>query len=91
VKQIPGAKTDAIWPALKALGKERNLIGHGVWMWTHFMKRATVLMNTQVAEAGGTAVRSHRAPSPDGSAVYPAVYPSRKTGAFERYLTSVSY
>jgi hypothetical protein len=34
VKLIPGAKTDAIWPALKALGKERNLIGHGVWMWT---------------------------------------------------------
>jgi len=30
VKLIPGAKTDAIWPALKAIGKERNLIGHGV-------------------------------------------------------------
>ncbi|MDE2167536.1 MAG: hypothetical protein KGJ66_14515 [Alphaproteobacteria bacterium] len=35
VSQIPGAKTDAIWPALKALSKERNLIGHGVWMWTN--------------------------------------------------------
>src|SRR4029077_5595593 len=35
VKLIPGAKTDAIWPALKATGKERNLIGHGVWMWTN--------------------------------------------------------
>jgi hypothetical protein len=35
VKLIPGAKTDAIWPALKAVGKERNLIGHGVWMWTN--------------------------------------------------------
>jgi hypothetical protein len=77
VDQIPGAKTDKIWPALKSLTKERNLIGHGVWMWTnegrpmvvwhskfleeddwigaeyfdwmrfdHFMKRATVLMNT---------------------------------------------
>jgi hypothetical protein len=77
VDQIPGAETDKIWPALKALGKERNLIGHGVWMWTneerplvvwhskfleeddwvgaeffdwsrfdHFMKRATVLMDT---------------------------------------------
>ena len=34
VKLIPGAKTDAIWPTLKALGKERNIIGHGVWMWT---------------------------------------------------------
>ncbi len=33
VKMIPGAKSDAIWPTLKALGKERNLIGHGVWMW----------------------------------------------------------
>lgn len=35
VKQIPGAETDFIWPTLKALGKERNLIGHGVWMWTN--------------------------------------------------------
>jgi hypothetical protein len=35
VKLIPGAKTDAIWPALKGIGKERNLIGHGVWMWTN--------------------------------------------------------
>src|ERR1700722_1777163 len=33
VNMIPGAETDAIWPALKALGRERNLIGHGVWMW----------------------------------------------------------
>jgi hypothetical protein len=31
---IPEAKTDAIWPALKHLGKERNIIAHGVWMWT---------------------------------------------------------
>jgi hypothetical protein len=77
VDQSPGAETDKICPALKTLGKERNLIGHGVWMWTsekrplvvwhskflevddwvgaeffdwsrfdHFMKRATVLMNT---------------------------------------------
>jgi hypothetical protein len=34
VKLIPGTKTGAIWPALKAIGKERNLIGHGVWLWT---------------------------------------------------------
>ena len=34
VESLPGAKTDRIWPTLKALGKERNLIGHGVWMWT---------------------------------------------------------
>jgi hypothetical protein len=33
VNMIPGTETDAIWPALKALGRERNLIGHGVWMW----------------------------------------------------------
>lgn len=32
VKALPGVQSDAIWPALKALGKERNLIGHGVWM-----------------------------------------------------------
>ena len=32
VKSIPGAESDAIWPALKDLGQERNLIGHGVWM-----------------------------------------------------------
>jgi hypothetical protein len=31
IKSIPGAQSDAIWPALKELGKERNLIGHGVW------------------------------------------------------------
>lgn len=35
VAQIPDAKTDAIWPALKSLTKERNLIGHGVWLWTN--------------------------------------------------------
>ncbi len=34
VESLPGAKTDRIWPTLKALGKERSLIGHGVWMWT---------------------------------------------------------
>ena len=27
--EIPGAKTGTIWPALKRLGKERNIIGHG--------------------------------------------------------------
>jgi hypothetical protein len=32
VKSIPGAKTDAIWPALKELRNDRNLIVHGVWM-----------------------------------------------------------
>jgi hypothetical protein len=32
VKSIPGAESDAIWPSLKDLGRERNLIGHGVWM-----------------------------------------------------------
>ena len=35
VESLPGVKTDRIWPALKELGKERNLIGHGVWMWTN--------------------------------------------------------
>ena len=35
VDQIPGAETDKMVQALKALGKERNLIGHGVWMWTN--------------------------------------------------------
>jgi hypothetical protein len=32
VRSIPDAESDAIWPALKDLGRERNLIGHGVWM-----------------------------------------------------------
>ncbi len=32
VKSIPGAESGAVWPALKELGQERNLIGHGVWM-----------------------------------------------------------
>lgn len=32
VQSIPGAESDAIWPALKDVGQERNLIGHGVWM-----------------------------------------------------------
>jgi hypothetical protein len=32
VRSIPGAESDAIWPALKDLTQERNLIGHGVWM-----------------------------------------------------------
>jgi hypothetical protein len=35
VDLIPGAKADKIWRALKVLTKERNLIGHGVWMWTN--------------------------------------------------------
>src|SRR3954452_480163 len=34
VKSIEGAESDAVWPALKNLGHERNLIGHGVWMTT---------------------------------------------------------
>jgi hypothetical protein len=32
VTAIPGAESEAIWPALKDLTQERNLIGHGVWM-----------------------------------------------------------
>jgi hypothetical protein len=32
IKSIPGAESDEIWPALKELQQERNLIGHGVWM-----------------------------------------------------------
>jgi hypothetical protein len=32
IKSIPGAESDEIWPALKDLQQERNLIGHGVWM-----------------------------------------------------------
>src|SRR4051812_41276936 len=29
VKMIPGAESESIWPALKDLTQERNLIGHG--------------------------------------------------------------
>ena len=32
VQSIPGAESDAVWPVLKDLTQERNLIGHGVWM-----------------------------------------------------------
>jgi hypothetical protein len=32
ITSLPGAETDAIWPALKNLRDERNLIGHSVWM-----------------------------------------------------------
>jgi len=35
IKSVPEAETDQIWRALKALGKERNIIGHGVWMFTN--------------------------------------------------------
>lgn len=35
VEGLPRANTGRIWPTLRALGKERNLIGHGVWMWTN--------------------------------------------------------
>jgi hypothetical protein len=35
IKSIPGAESDAVWPILKDLGEERNLIGHGVWMISH--------------------------------------------------------
>ncbi len=32
IKSIPGAESDSIWPALKNLCQERNLVSHGVWM-----------------------------------------------------------
>jgi hypothetical protein len=35
INSLPEAETDQIWPTLKALGKERNIIGHGVWMFTN--------------------------------------------------------
>jgi hypothetical protein len=35
IKSILGAESDEIWPALKEIGKERNVIGHGVWMFTN--------------------------------------------------------
>ena len=35
IKSIPGAESGEIWPALKDLREERNLIGHGVWMITN--------------------------------------------------------
>jgi hypothetical protein len=31
VEQIPGARTDKLWPAFKQLKEERDLIGHGIW------------------------------------------------------------
>jgi hypothetical protein len=31
VKKMPGAQTDKIWPTLKHLASERNLIAHGFW------------------------------------------------------------
>lgn len=34
IKLLPGVETNAVWRALKELTKERNLIGHGVWMIT---------------------------------------------------------
>jgi hypothetical protein len=51
VKLIPGAKTDAIWPALKAIGKERNLIGHGVWIWTNEERPLVVWHSRSLEEA----------------------------------------
>jgi hypothetical protein len=54
VKLIPGAKTAAIWPALKALGKERNLIGHGVWMWANEGRPLVVWHSKFLEEATGS-------------------------------------
>jgi hypothetical protein len=31
VKKLPGAETDTIWPSLKNLSEDRNLIAHGFW------------------------------------------------------------
>ena len=50
VKQLPGAKTDAIWPTVKRLGKERNLIGHGVWAWTPDEGRPLVVWHAKFLE-----------------------------------------
>jgi hypothetical protein len=51
IREISGAKTDAIWPTLKKLGKERNLIGHGVWMWTDDSRPLVVWHSKFLAEA----------------------------------------
>jgi hypothetical protein len=50
VEGLPGAKTDRIWSTLRELGKERNLIGHGVWMWTN-EKRPLVVWHSRFLES----------------------------------------
>ena len=43
------AKTDKICPAFKVLTKERNRIGHGVWMWTN-EERPLVVWHSKLLE-----------------------------------------
>lgn len=50
VETLPGVRTDHIWPTLKALGKERNLIGHGVWLWTN-EERPLVVWHSKFLES----------------------------------------
>jgi hypothetical protein len=50
IEALRGARTDRIWPALKELGKERNLIGHGVWMWTN-EERPLVVWHSKFVES----------------------------------------
>jgi hypothetical protein len=49
LQQLPSAKTNKIWPTLKALTKERNLIAHGTWMWTED-DRAMVIWHAKMLE-----------------------------------------
>jgi hypothetical protein len=50
ISALPGAHTHRIWPALKELGKDRNLIGHGVWMWTN-EERPLVVWHSKFLES----------------------------------------
>jgi hypothetical protein len=50
VANLPGAQTDRIWPTLRWLGKERNIIGHGVWLWSKSEQRPMVVWHSKFLE-----------------------------------------
>lgn len=50
VANLPGAKTERIWPTLRWLGRERNIIAHGVWLWSPSHQRPMVVWHSKFLE-----------------------------------------
>jgi hypothetical protein len=50
VANLPGAKTERIWPTLRWLGKERNVIAHSVWLWSPSEQRPMVVWHSKFLE-----------------------------------------
>lgn len=50
VSTLPGAQTDRIWPTLRWLAKERNIIAHSVWLWSQSEQRPMAVWHSKFLE-----------------------------------------